>query len=446
MADLTDSEKLLKDYLSSNNILIIDAISSGRTNIASCLAKFGAQRFRMTLVGSIQEAQEELNKTKPKMILADFMIGNESSLDLIQLQRTLHEQEKIKDSIFVLVTSNASQSAVAQAAEEDVDTFIIKPFALNTMKVALEEAVKIKLQPSFYLRLIDEGKELLFKGDYQSAIEKFKEAMDQHETPTLACFYYGQAEYMLKALDTAESKYLIGLSYNNIHYKCLVGLFDLMYQEKRYSDAYDVMKRLAQYFPANPKRLVTVLRLSIMTNNFKDVDTYYKIFVEMDVRSEELIRHMVSALAVTGRYYLRQKLYPRAIEFFENAAISSAGRVMYLLYIIEALVEYNLLKEAEPFVSRLQKVAPGSSEASAANFLTLDPAMTVQDVVNKGRSILKDGVEHASVYEKLIIFSIQAGYRDAALELANIASKKWPDRTKYFIRGFSAEELKQIGL
>jgi len=400
----------------------------------------------MALVGSIQEAREELKKTKPKIILADFMIGKESSLDLIQLQRKLHEQEKIKDSIFVLVTSNASQSAVAQAAEEDVDTFIIKPFSLNTMKDALEAAVKIKLQPSLYLRLIDEGKELLFKGDYPAAIEKFKAAMDQHQTPTLACFYYGQAEYMLKALDAAESKYLNGLSFNKIHYKCLVGLFDLMYQEKRYSDAYDVMKRLAQYFPANPKRLGTVLRLSVLTNNFQDVDFYYKIFVEMDERSEELIRHMVSALAVTGRYYLRQKIYPRAIEVFENAAISSAGRGMYLLYIIEALAEYSLLKEAEPFVSRLQKVAPGSSEVSAAKFLTLDPEMNAKDVVNKGRSILKDGVENPRVYEKLIIFSIRAGYRDAALELANIARKKWPERTKYFIRGFSAEELKQLGI
>ena len=446
MAASDDSEKLLKQYLSENDIVIIDAISSGRTNIASCISRLGAARHRMSLVGSIGDAREELKRTKAKIIFADFMIGKESSLELIQVQRSLLDQDRVKDALFVLVTSNASQSAVAQAAEEDVDTFIVKPFSFDTMKSALINAVTLKLRPNLYLRLIDEGKELLFSGKYSDAIEKFKAAKDQSPTPTLACFYHGQAEYMMKALDSAEGNYLEGLNYNKIHYKCLIGLFDLMYQENRFSDAYDIMKRLAQYFPANPKRLGTVLRLSVMTNNFQDVDSYYRIFIEMDERNDELIRQMCSALAVTGRYYLRQKVYARAIELFESAAISSAGRTSFLLYIIEALAEYGLLKEADPFLSRLQKISPGSQEVIAAQFLTLDQGMDVKDVVNRGRGVLKEGVEHPSVYEKLIIASIKAGYKDKAIELADYARKRWPERAKYFLRGFTPAELKAMGL
>ncbi len=447
MADPTDNidaEQVLKDYLSNNHILIIDAISSGRTNIASCLGKFGAQRHKMSLVGTLHEAREELKKNKTKVIFADFMIGKDSSLDLIQVQKSLQEQERIKDNLFVLVTSNASQSTVARAAEEDVDTFIIKPFSLDTMKKALMNAVKVKLHPNLYLRLIDEGKELLFKGEYPAALDKFKAAMDQNDTPTLACFYHGQAEAMMKALDLAEGSYQNGLSYNQIHYKCLVGLFDLLYNEKRYTDAYDVMKKLSQFFPANPKRLSTVLRLSVLTNNFQDVDSFYKIFVEIDERSEDLIRHMCSALAVSGRHFLRQKTIPRAIEVFESAAISSAGRPQFLLYIIETLAEYRLLEQTDPFLGRLGKVAPGSKEHLAAQFLTLDPSMDMKDVVFRGRAALKDGVEHPAVYEKLINCSILAGYKDAALELADQARRKWPEREKYFLKGISAEDLKKL--
>ncbi|NDG84189.1 MAG: response regulator [Proteobacteria bacterium] len=446
MAGAEEPDKILKQYLSENSIVILDAISSGRTNVASCLSRLGAARHKMSLVGSIGDAREELKRNKSKIIFADFMIGKDSSLDLIQFQRKVFEQDKVKDALFVLVTANASQSAVAQAAEEDVDTFIVKPFSFDTMKSALESAVMLKLRPNPYLQLIDQGKELMFAGDYGGAIDKFKAAKDQSPTPTLACFYLGQAETMKQALDAAEGNYLDGLNYNKIHYKCLIGLFDLFHGEKRYVDAYEIMKRLAQYFPANPKRLGTVLRLSVLTNNFHDVDSYYRIYVEMDERNDELIRQMCSALAVTGRYYLRQRAYPRAIEIFESAAISSAGRTPFLLYIIEALAEYGLTKEADPFLSRLQKIAPGSQEVLAAQFLTLDQAIDVKDVVNRGRGILRDGVENPSVYEKLIIASIKAGYKDKALELADFARKRWPERARYFLRGFTPAELKAIGL
>ena len=155
---------------------------------------------------------------------------------------------------------------------------------------------------------------------------------------------------------------------------------------------------------------------------------------------------MCSALAVSGRHFLRQKSYPRAIELFESVAVSSAGRAQFLLYVIEALSEYGLTKEADPFLGRLLKVAPGSKEAIAAQFLTLDDSINMKDVVFRGRGVVKDGVEHPAVYEKLIISSINAGYKDSAVELANFAIKRWPERAKYFLRGFSPEEVKAFGL
>jgi hypothetical protein len=129
---------------------------------------------------------------------------------------------------------------------------------------------------------------------------------------------------------------------------------------------------------------------------------------------------------------------------FESAAISSAGRPQFLLYIIEALAEYRLLEQTDPFLGRLGKVAPGSKEHLAAQFLTLDPSMDMKDVVFRGRAALKDGVEHPAVYEKLINCSILAGYKDAALELADQARRKWPEREKYFLKGISVEDLKKL--
>jgi tetratricopeptide (TPR) repeat protein len=314
------------------------------------------------------------------------------------------------------------------------------------MKKGLMRSVKDKLFPSEYHKMIDQGKDLMFKADFKGALDRFQRAMDMNDTPTLACFYAGQAEYMQKAMEAAEDKYQDGLDYNNIHYKCLTGLFDLLHGEKRYNDAYDVMRRLAQYFPANPKRLASVLHLSIQTGHYDDVESYYGIFKELEERTDEMIRYMCSTLAVTGKHYLMNHSNEKAIQSFENAAISSAGRIKYLYYMIEALVEYGLIDNTDKFISRLKTSDPGSKELIAAQFLTIDKSASPVDVVNKGRSVIRDGVEFPSVYQKLISNSLMAGYKDSALELAAHAIKKWPDKSNLFTVGFSEEELKSIGI
>lgn len=441
-ADDKESDKLVRDYLSKNRILIIDSVSSARVSLAVVLNKFGAQRNMMSLVGSLAEAREDIKINKPKVIFSDFMVGNESSLDLLQYLKAEFDKEKIKDNLFVLVTANGSQSTVARAAEEDVDTFVIKPYSTDTLRRALTTTVQQKLFPSLYMQLVNEGKELLFASQYDKAIELFAKAMNENPHPTLACFYYGQAEYMKKAFAVAEGKYMDGLSHNKIHYKCLIGLFELLYQEKKYTDAYEVIKKLAQYFPANPKRLASVLRLAIMTDNYQDMEGYYRIFVKIDERSDELIRYMCSALVVTGKYYLRQKIRSRGVEVFENAAISAGGRVGFLLYIVEALVDQKMLAECDQFISRLQSLAPASKEFQAASFLVMSLKEQVKEAIHVGRTLLKDGIEFPSVYEKLIIQSIKGGYRDAAMDLAKIASQKWPDKRQTFLYGFDPNELK----
>jgi tetratricopeptide (TPR) repeat protein len=439
------NEELLKKYLSENEIIILDTVSSARVNVAGVLCRLGAVRNKMHLLGSIAEAQLLLQKTKIKVIFADIMIGNQSSFDLLQTQKKVFEKEKIKDSLFVLITSNASQSTVARAAEEDVDTFLIKPFAAQTLMGALNQTIRLKLFPNLYMRLIDEGKEQMFNGQLEAAIENFSKAVKEDPAPTLALAYYGQAEAMKKAYIEAENKYVSGLEYSKIHYKCLVGLFELLHKDKRYAEAYEVIEKLAAYFPANPKRLSEVLRLAIITNHYEDMEGYYRIFTKMNERSNELVTHMCSALLVTGKHYLRQKVRKRAVEVFNNAAISAGGRTKFLLYIVEALRDYKMKTESADFVSRLSKLAPGSPEHKAAQFLMNSIDGDKKEMMNLGRTLIREGIQVPSVYEHLILLNITGGFIEKAVELASEAIGKWPNKTKNFTYGFADDIKLQFG-
>ena len=428
-----EAEESLKKLLGQNFILIVDAISSARTNLAATLVKLGAVREQMALVGTMDEAREVITKEKPKLIFSDFMIGSESGLDLIQTQKSQSQDEGLKDTVFVLVTSNASQSTVARAAEEDVDTFVIKPYTINSLKNALGRAVDMKVNPSRYLQLIEQGKDQLFLAEFDAAVAYFTEAMEEQEQPTLACFYYGQAEMMKSALTSAYTKFDEGLSYNKIHYKCLVGLFDLLSLQKKYLEAYEVVKRITQYFPANPSRLGSALRLAIITENFQDMEGYYRIYLKIEGRSEELIKYMCSALVVTGKYYLRNKVKSRALQVFENAALCAGPKTAILLYAVETLVEYKLKDDSARFSTKIEAIAPESPHFWASRFLVSTLAGSLLDSVQLGRDAIQRGCAIPSVYEKLIFQSMRAGHVEAAERLFFEASSKWPEQRLKFL-------------
>lgn len=431
---MASESQMLADYLASNHILIVDTVSTARVSLATNLARLGASRQKMSLVGSIQEAREEISKFKPKIIFTDYTIGDYYGFDLIQDQKQQYmaEQVKVTDCMFVLVTANASQSAVARSAEEDVDTFVIKPYTFDLLRFSLTQAVKTKLKPSRYLQLIEAGKDQLNKKEVEKALAIFAEAKGEHKEPTLACFYYGFAEFMKDSIHNAKASYNEGLSYNKLHYKCLIGLYELLHQEGKYKDAYEVIKKVAEYFPANSKRLGPVLRLAIMTENYEDIVNYYGIFKHIPERTEELVKYMCSALVVAGKYFLIHRKHSQGIECFDNAVVTAAGRAQFYLYIVENLVKQNLLPDGKRYLERLEKISPGSPEFRAGQFIISTLESDVGLSIHLGRSCIKEGVEFPSVYEKLIAQSVKAGYKDSAEELFQKAIEKWPNLRNSF--------------
>lgn len=418
-------------FLADNAVLIVDSTPAARTSLAGTLVQMGGKRHRMNLVGTMDEARAEIRKTKPRIIFCDYLVGKESGLDLIQEQKQAYGAEA-KQCLFVLVTSNGSQSAVAHAAEEDVDTFVIKPYTLRMFKKCLEEALKAKLQPNDYAKQIEAGKDRLAAGQVEDARKTFAEAKKLSPKPTLACFYTGQADLLKKALEDASGSFREGLSHNKIHYKCLTGLFDLLMQQKKYAAAYDVVKKIAQYFPANPKRLSSVLRLAVVTNNYSDVESYYQIFTQLDQRTDELIRYMCSALAVTGKYYLSQSTRSRGLKLFDNMAITCAGRVQFMRYAIESMLQYDCVSDAAQYMKRFPAEMHGHPDYKVSAILVAGATRPSGEVIQMARQAIDAGLEDPEVYLTLIEHSAKGGLRDTAEDLCQTAAKKWEKRTEEF--------------
>lgn len=427
---LSPEEEVFKKYISQQLILLVDPNKTSRSGMFKILANLGAQSHRVITADTFQQANDAITEFKPNIIFAEFELEKASGLDLLQRQRAANPASTT--SLFILVTKNSSQSAVAQAAEEDIDAFVLKPFTPEVLRKTVMNAALIKIKPPDYLVKVEEAKKCLKENKLEEADKVLKEAVKMNAKPSLAHYYQGQLEVLKKSQESAKGEYKSGLDYNKIHYKCMVGLYDVFMEQKLHTEAYDVVKRISQYFPANPKRLSEVLKLAITTSQFDDVEKYYNIFTNLDERNDNLIKYICAALIVCGKYYLRIKQKPRALELFQKAAVTSAGRPGILFEVGSALVEAKMAKEAEPYLKRFPADTQNGKEYSLLRLLILSETASASDVTNEGRATIQKGILDPRIFEITIKAAVKARAGSVAEELKFQAMSAFPNEKAKF--------------
>jgi CheY-like chemotaxis protein len=386
-----DKKEVFKKFISENEILVVDKNPGSRNRLLKIVCDMGAKRHLVHTASGLVEATNVLNEKKITLVLSDYMVAGGSGFDLFKMLR--EQQPTNKDLCLVLVTSNISQTAVAKAAEEDVDSFIIKPYTLQSIQENLISTIVAKVSPSVYMLKIDEAKKYIQTGDLDKATEILNEAMKLHPKPALALFYMGQVEYMRTYVDEAQGSYQEGLSFNTIHYKCLVGLYELFLREKKFTEAYGIVKKISKYFPANPDRLSQIVRLAVRTENFKDMQFYYDIFITLEERSSVLTNYMGAGLYVAGKYLISNNELATGLKFFDNIAVSCSEFTKFTRAIITFLVTNNRGEAAQKFLGRFPAGSKEDEDYLVSDYL-LDSGNNAEPhvLVKKGLDLYNQNI------------------------------------------------------
>ncbi|MAZ47830.1 MAG: hypothetical protein CME65_04665 [Halobacteriovoraceae bacterium] len=416
-------EQLFKDFLATGDILIVDKSSASRRRLTKTIVDMGGKRNQVHSVAHFSEAIEIIDSKKPKLILSDYEVNGGSGFDLFKHYREKYPEEK--KSVLILVTSNISQSAVAKAAEEDVDSFIIKPYTVSSLEKSLIGTVVSKLHPSEYVKTIEKGKEALFEGNYEAALQFFDEAKKLNKKPSLALFYHGQTEYMMDSMNEAETDYKEGLEINNIHFKCQVGLYELFKKDEKYDEAYSVVRNIAKYFPANPDRLKEVVHLAVRTKNFEDMELYYELFTQLEERTEDVINYICSGMYVTGKYYMKEGQAEKARELFSKVGISCAGKSKFLKAMITSLVQNQFFDDSLALLKRMNSDDEEAYEISS--FLANSDSMDLAQKISNGLDIWNKGFKDPYAMKVLIQALKEDGSDKKAQEYLEEAHHIWPD-------------------
>lgn len=408
-----------------------DTTSGSRARLARTLIELGANAHRIKLASSFEEAELEIKRHRPHLIICDFKLGEKKGLDLLPTYR--EELKNPELSMFILVTSESSQSAVAQAAEEEIDTYILKPYSKEKMQKAIIEAAMVKLHPSEYFQLICQGKELLKNGKTTKAFSLFDEAIEKETKPTLAHYHKGRAFLKHSSFDAAVEQFKKGLLYNEKHYNCMVGLYDAYTKKNEHQAAYEVVRKISKIFPSNPKRFASIVRLAVMTKNYRDLEDYYQLFTYMDNWEGRSLKHICAGMLVCGKYYLRQNDVTAAVRSFKRAALTSNGRIGIYREIIEELVATKQGEEAKIFLKRFPLKDHDNTAYLAMKFLIADQFVPPGVIIDAGKKLISKGVHDPSVYKIVIERAREAGLKDLGEAIAYKAVDLWPEKKdEYF--------------
>lgn len=424
-----DKKEVFKQFLETNDVLIVDKNPSSRNRLLKTMSDLGSKRHMIHSCGSLIEAQEFVETKKIGIVLSDYFITGGSGFDLFKMIRDKNPNNK--DLCLILVTSNISQTAVAKAAEEDVDSFIIKPYTIQSIQDNLLSTVVQKIRPSEYIQKVEDGKKLINEGKYEEAIVALKVAINMHPKPALALFYIGQAEYLKNHVEEASGSYNEGLSFNNIHYKCLVGLYEIFMREGKFTEAYQVVKKIAKYFPANPDRLAQIVRLAIRTGNFNDMQMYYEIYKSLEDRAQVLTNYIGAGMYIAGKHHLLSNSPDVAIQYFDNIAVSCSEYTKFIRAIIAVLVEHNMPTQAEKYFTRFRSEDKENEDFMVSEFLIAAKKQADNGLVIKmGLELYNHKIRDYACMQAMLNAMIKGGYKEEKIApYKEEMDQLFPDKT-----------------
>jgi len=109
------------------SILIVDDESSIRSMLRMALE---AQDFEVSEASNVRNAEEQLEKKKPNLILLDWMMPGTSGIELV---RRLREQDNMRQIPIIMLTAKEGEDHSIQALDVGADDYITKPFSPRSL-------------------------------------------------------------------------------------------------------------------------------------------------------------------------------------------------------------------------------------------------------------------------------------------------------------------------
>jgi tetratricopeptide (TPR) repeat protein len=183
-------------------ILVVDDMIGMRRTIRNMLRQLGY--IRIIEADDGVSAWNKLSLDRVDVAIVDWNMPNMNGIALLKKAR---QDDRLSDIPFIMVTAEVAEETIAEAAETEVDAYIIKPFIAKTLEEKIEQVLERKANPSpldTHLRLA-----VVFAqaGQYNRATSELKTALVMQPSSPRVYTAFGDLYRQRGMLDDAEKAY-----------------------------------------------------------------------------------------------------------------------------------------------------------------------------------------------------------------------------------------------
>jgi len=365
------------------NFLIVDDMDNMRRSIKSMLKliKFGKEYFE----AENGKAAWDLLNSSPRQIdfiISDWQMPKMTGTELLNLIRTA---KKFRDIPFLMITAEANQNIVAEAAEQDVDAYLTKPFVTATLEQKIKELIYKAEHPSQLTLLLKKAAIWREKGKLENAIECAQKAAEINSRSSRPLRELGRLFLKKDDLEQGAKCFEKAIELNRLDVPSYHYLGQIYFKTGKIEEAIKYFSKALDLSPRNADRAFKVASLLLKHNQLKEAEKIFKAMLRNNQDNADLYEDVADLSLEYGLYklavgsykkvlseyperdYLQKKLgealfkegHPKeAIAIFEQIAPRFPEDINILLNLAQAYLDIKMRMRADKWASKAARIDP----------------------------------------------------------------------------------------
>ena len=244
--------------------LVVDDQFNVRRMVQNFLRTFGHPKAREASDGA--KALDLLKIHRIDFIICDWNMPVMSGVDLL---RAVRSDPKLESIPFLMVTAETGGDIVAEAVEEDVDGYIVKPFQGKTLNDRIEAILENRRNPDAMSKAIRRVRTHMNAGEPLEAVKVLEAALkEKPESPRLL-LALGEALEALDQEQKAIDSYNLATKKAKRFVKARDRLAGLYIKQGRIEEAAEQLRQAAKISPRNGDRQLKLGRALMAVGDVK---------------------------------------------------------------------------------------------------------------------------------------------------------------------------------
>ena len=370
------------------HFLIVDDMDNMRRSIKAMLKliNFG-KRFYEAENG--QKAWEILNAEHLRIdfVISDWLMPKMNGTELLnQLRMT----KRIREIPFLMITADANQGIVAEAAEHDVDAYLTKPFVTSTLEQKIKQLLQHAEHPDKSTLLLKKATMWREKGNIDNAIECALKAAEINQRSSRPLRDLGRLYLKKNDLTKGAAYFEKAIAINRMDVPSYHYLGQIYFKQGDTDKAINYFSKALDLSPRNIDRALKVATLLLKNSQTKDAEKIFRTMLRnnqdnLDLREDVAdlaLEYGLYKLAVNNyqrilterpeRDYLQRKLgesllkgdKPKeAIAIFEKIVHRFPEDISLLLDLAQAYLDIKMRMRADKWATKAARIDPSNKQA-----------------------------------------------------------------------------------